>query len=124
VRKFHRISPEQRVVKVSKLLLCHICMKHLAGKECYWKAQADYKECFKSGCGMDQITLLNWALIVTRLFQVQVIPKSYPPGTQLFQLLQRVMMGKVDNGIAFDSRSNHMLVTEDYTKKMCLKKCC
>jgi hypothetical protein len=60
---------------------------------------------------MDHHPLLHWALIVARLFQIQVAPESYPPGTQLFQLRQRVKMGKVDTSITSYGGSNRMVVT-------------
>ncbi len=54
---------------------------------------------------MDHHILLHWALFVARLFQVQIANESYPPETQLFQLMQRVMIGKVNTGITFDGSS-------------------
>jgi hypothetical protein len=69
-------------------------------------------------------TLLLWARIMVCQFQVLVVPKSYPPpptGTQMFQLRQRVLR-KVDTSIAFKGGSNRKVVTEDYTRRMCLKK--
>lgn len=68
-------------------------------------------------------TLLLWALIIARLFQVQVASEYYPPspGNHMFQLGQRVVMWKVDTSIDFDGGGNCMLATEDYTRKIKLK---
>ncbi len=32
--KFHRMLPQQRVVKTNEVRLCQICLKHLVDKEC------------------------------------------------------------------------------------------
>jgi hypothetical protein len=56
------------------------------------------------------------------LFQVQVAAKSYPPGTQVFQLRQRVKMDKVKVNLAFDSGSNDTVVTKEFATMRKLKK--
>jgi hypothetical protein len=91
--------PKQRVVKVNELQLCQVCMKHPADRECYTKGKADFKGCSEGGSSMEHHPLLHWALIITRLFQVQVAAESYPLGTQIFLLRQRVKMGKVKVGL-------------------------
>jgi hypothetical protein len=58
---------------LNKLRLCQVCMKHPADRECYTKGKADFKGCSMGGCGMEHHPLLHWALIVARLFQVQVV---------------------------------------------------
>jgi hypothetical protein len=79
---FQKMSLGQCVMKVNELQLCQICLRHLAEKEHYAKAEAKYKWCNKSRCGMDHHPVLHWALIVARVFQVQVAAaESYPAGT-------------------------------------------
>jgi hypothetical protein len=68
------------------------------------------------------ITPLHWALIMARLFQVKVAVESYPPGTLVFQLQQQVKMGKTEVGLAFDSHSNHSVITKEYATRTKLKK--
>jgi hypothetical protein len=97
-------------------------MKHPADRECYTKGKAHFKGCSEGGCGMEHHPLLHWALIVARLFQVQVAAESYPPGTQIFQLRQRVKMGKVEVGIAFDGGSSHTVVTKEFSERRKHKK--
>lgn len=46
--KFHKVSLKQRKVKVNELLICQLCIKHLADKEWYKKAPADYRGCGES----------------------------------------------------------------------------
>ncbi len=121
-RVFQKMSPGQCVVKVNELQLCQICLRHLADMACSAKAEVEYKWCNKSKYGMDHHPLLHWALIVARLFQVQVAPESYPAGTQQFKLQQQAMMGETEVGLAFDGGSNPMVVTRDYGKRMKLKK--
>jgi hypothetical protein len=87
---FKKMSPEQQVVKANKLHLCLICLKHTANQECYARGKPENKGCNENGCGIEHHPLLHWALIVARLFQVQVAAESYPSGTQVFQLRQRV----------------------------------
>jgi hypothetical protein len=57
-------------------------MKHSADRECYTRGKADFKGCREGTCCMEHHPLLYWALIVARLFQVQVAAESYPLGTQ------------------------------------------
>jgi hypothetical protein len=116
------MSPEQRVVKANDLQLCLICLKHRADRECFTKARPEFKGCSEGGCGMEHHPLLHWALIVARLFQVQVVADSYTPGTQVFQLRQRVKMGKTEVGLAFDGGSNQSFATMEYASKKRLKK--
>jgi hypothetical protein len=71
---------------------------------------------------MDHHPLLHWALIVACLFQVQVVPESYPAGAKQFQFWQRAVMNKVDVSLVFDNSSNHTMVTEEFAKQMKLKK--
>jgi hypothetical protein len=89
-------------------------MEHMAEKECYHNAKTEYKRCSKSECGMDHHPLLHWALIVACLFQVQVVPESYPAGAKQFQLWQWAVMNKVDVSLVFDNSSNHTMVTEEF----------
>ncbi len=49
----------------------------------YAKGKPDFKGCSENRWGMEHHPLLHWALIVARLFQVQVAAESYPPGTHL-----------------------------------------
>jgi hypothetical protein len=56
--------------------MCQICMKNLAGKECYQKVRADYKGCSVPGRKVDHNTLLHWALTVAS----KVASKSYLTG--------------------------------------------
>jgi hypothetical protein len=53
---------------------------------------------------MDHHPLLHWALFVTRQFQEQAAPQSYPAGSQQFQLHQRVMIGKIEVSLGFVAR--------------------
>ncbi len=92
--QFKKMLPEQRVVKANELHLCLICLRHMADKECYARGKPDFKGCSEGRCGMEHHPLLHWALIVARLFLVQVVAESYPPGTQVFQLWQRVKMAR------------------------------
>jgi hypothetical protein len=78
--QFKKLAPEQRVVKANELQLCLVCLRHAVDRECYAKGKADYSGCSRSGCGMEHHPLLHWALIMARLFQVQVAAESYPPG--------------------------------------------
>jgi hypothetical protein len=55
---------------VNELQLCLICLKHPADRECYTKGNTEFKGCSESRCGMEHLPLLNWALIMARLFQV------------------------------------------------------
>jgi hypothetical protein len=71
---------------------------------------------------MEHHPFLHWALIVAWLFQVQVAAKSYPPGTQIFQLRQRVKTGKTEVGPAFDSSSNQSVITKEFIARKKLKK--
>jgi hypothetical protein len=119
---FKRLSPKQRVVKANELHLCLICLRHKADRECYARGNPDYKGCSESGRGMEHHPLLHWALIVARLFQVQVAAETYPPGTQVFQLRQRVKMGKTEVGLAFDGDSNLSVITNEYATRKKLKK--
>jgi hypothetical protein len=80
---FKKMSPEQRVVKVNKLHLCLVCLRHTADRECYAKGKPDFKGSSENGWGMEHHPLLHWALIVARLFQVQVAAESYQPATLL-----------------------------------------
>ncbi len=73
------MSPEQRVVKANELHLCLICLRHTADREYCNKGKPDFKGSCEGGCGMEHHPLLHWALIVARLFQVQVVAESYPP---------------------------------------------
>jgi hypothetical protein len=120
--EFKKMSPEQRVVKANELQLCLICLKHRADRECFAKGKPEFKGCSEGGCGMEHHPLLHWALIVARLFQMQVVADSYPPGTQVFQLRQRVKMGKAEVGLAFDGGSNQSFVTKEYASRKKLKK--
>jgi hypothetical protein len=95
------MSPEQQVVKVNELQLCLVCMKHTKGR-------ADFQGCSKSGC---------WALILARLFKVQVAAESYPPGSQIFQLGQRIKMAKLEVGLTFDGGSSHTVITGGFAKE-------
>ncbi len=117
-----KLSLEQRVVKVNELELTLICLKHPADRGCYAQGKANFRGCSQSGCGMEHHSLLHWALIVARLFKVQVAAESYLPGTQVFQLRQRVKMGKVEVGLTFDSGSNHTVVTKELATRRKLKK--
>jgi hypothetical protein len=80
--QFKKMSPEEWVIKVNELRLFLICMRYTSDKDCYQKAKSEYKGGSESGCGMDHHPLLHWALIVARLFQVQValgvLPGWYP----------------------------------------------
>ncbi len=116
------MSPEQRAVKANELHLCLICLRHTADKECYTRGKPDFKECSKGRCGIEHHPLLHWALIVARLFQVQVVAESYPPGTQVFQLRQQVKMGKTEVGLMFDGSSNQSVITKEYAARKKLKK--
>ncbi len=109
---FKKWSPEQRAVKANELHLCLICLRHTADRECYAKGKPDFKVCSENGCSMEHHPLLHWALIVARLFQVQVAAESYTPGTHVFQLRQRVKMGKTEVGLVFDGGSNHYVITK------------
>ncbi len=120
--EFKKMSPEQRVVKANELQLCLICLKHRADRECFAKGKPEFKGCSEGGCGMEHHPLLHWALIEARLFQVQVVADSYPPGTQVFQLRQRVKMGKTEVGLAFDGGSNQSFVTKEYASRKKQKK--
>jgi hypothetical protein len=120
--EFKKMSPKQRVVKANDLQLCLICLKHRADRECFTKARPEFEGCSEGGCGMEHHPLLHWALIVARLFQVQVVANSYPPGTQVFQLRQRVKMCKTEVGQAFDGGSNQSFVTMEYASRKRLKK--
>jgi hypothetical protein len=71
---------------------------------------------------MEHHPLLHWALIVARLFQVQVTAESNPPGTQVFQLRQRIKKGKTEVGLAFDGSSNQSVITREYAERKKLKK--
>ncbi len=119
--QFKKMSPEQRVVKANELHMCLTCLRHTADKECYAKGKADFKGCSEGGCGLEHHPMLHWALIVARLFQMQVVAESYPPGTQVFQLRQRIKMGKTEVGLAFDGGSNQSAITKEYTARKKLK---
>jgi hypothetical protein len=71
---------------------------------------------------MEHHPLLHWALIVARLSQVQVEAESYPLGTQVFQLRQRVKMGKTEVGLAFDGGSNQTVITKEFAVREKLQK--
>jgi hypothetical protein len=71
---------------------------------------------------MEHHPLLHWALIVARLFQVQVVAESYPPGNRVFELRQRVKMGKTEVGLAFGGGSNQSVITKEYAARKKLKK--
>jgi hypothetical protein len=51
-----------------------------------------------------------------------VAAESYLPGTQIFQLRQRVTMGKEEVGFAFDGGSSHIMVTREIAERRKLKK--
>jgi hypothetical protein len=78
--------------------------------------------CSKSECGMDHHPLLHWALIVACLFQVHVVPESYPAGAMQFQFWQRAVINKAVVSLVFDNSSNHTMVNEEFAKQMKLKK--
>jgi hypothetical protein len=120
--QFKKMSPEQREVKANELHLCLTCLRHTADKECFAKGKADFKGCSEGRCGMEHHPMLHWALIVARLFQVQVVAESYPPGTQVFQLQQRVKIGKTEVSRAFDGGSNQSAITKEYDTRKKLKK--
>ncbi len=120
--EFKKMSPEQRVVKANELQLCLICLKHRADRECFTKGRAEFKGCSEGQCGMEHHPLLHWALIVARLFQVQVVADSYPPGTLIFQLRQRVKKGKTEVGLAFDGGNNQSIITKEYASRKKLRK--
>jgi hypothetical protein len=109
--------PEQQDVKVIELQLCQVCMKHPVNRECYIRAKVDFKGCRRPGCGMEHHPLLHRTLIVARLFGVQVAAESYPLGTKIFQLRQRVKMGKMEVGLAFDSGGSHTVVTKEFAER-------
>jgi hypothetical protein len=119
---FKKMSSEQRVVKANELHLCLTCLRHMADKECYAKGKAAFRGCSEGGCGMEHHPVLHWALIVARLFQVQVTAESYPPGTRVFQLQQQVKMGKSEVGLAFDGGSDQSAITKEYAARKKLKK--
>ncbi len=74
--EFKKMSPEQRVVKANELQLCLVCLRHRADREYFAKGKPEFKGCSEDGCGMENQPLLHWALIVARLFQVQVVADS------------------------------------------------
>ncbi len=71
---------------------------------------------------MEHHPMQHWTLIVARLFQVQVTAESYLPGTRVFQLRQRVKMGKFKVGLAFDGGSNPCAITKEYAARRNPKK--
>ncbi len=121
-KQFKKMSPEQRVVKANELHLCLTCLRPTADKECYAKDKADFRGCSKGGCSMEHHPMLHWALIVAGLFQVQVTAEFYPPGTRVFQLRQRVKMGKSEVGLAFDGGRNQSAISKEYAARKKLKK--
>ncbi len=109
-------------MKANKLHLCLTCLRHTADKKCYAKGKVDFRGCSEGGCGMEHHPMLHWALIMARLFQVQVVAESYPPGTQVFQLRQRVKMGRSEIGLVFDGGSNQSAITKEYAARKKLRK--
>jgi hypothetical protein len=67
---------------VDELQLCLVCLKHPADREwdCFIKSKAGFKGCSENRCDVEHHPLLHWALIMARLFQVQVAADSYPLG--------------------------------------------
>src|SRR5450830_1269646 len=108
--EFKKLSSEQRVAAVQTWKTCKICMRHPENLECYKKNRPDYAGCGEPGCKEDHHTLLHWAIYVARMFSISVEPASYPAGTRVYHLRQRIQIRKVEAGISFDGGSDTTVV--------------
>src|SRR5450830_956854 len=104
--EFKKMSSEQRVAAVQTWKTCKICMGHPENLECFKKNRPDYTGCGEQGCKEDHHTLLHWAISVARMFSISVEPASYPAGTRVYHLRQRIQIRKVEAGISFDGGSD------------------
>src|SRR5450830_1065619 len=119
--EFKKMSSEQRVAAVQTWKTCKICMRHPENLECYKKNRPDYTGCGEQGCKEDHHTLLHWAISVARMFSISVEPASYPAGTRVYHLRQRIQIRKVEAGISFDGGSDTTVVAQAFVDRLKLK---
>jgi hypothetical protein len=94
--QFKKFSPEQWVLKANEMHLCLICLRHTPGVPRQGEAglQGVQREWVRHRAPPPHALSPHGDLI-----QVHVAAESYPPGTQVFQLRQRVKMGKTEVGL-------------------------
>src|SRR5450830_1702910 len=119
--EFKKMSSEQRVAAVQTWKTCKICMRHPENLECYKKNRPDYTGCTVSDCKGDHHVLLHWAISIARMFSISVEPASYPAGTRVYHLRQRIQIRKVEAGISFDGGSDTTVVAQAFVDRLKLK---
>jgi len=68
---FKKLSPQQRLKVIEERELCHLCYRHLQGRECWSKDKAP--NCGEDGCQAAHHHLLHGALVQGRVMIVQEI---------------------------------------------------
>src|SRR5450830_855646 len=119
--EFKKMSSEQRVAAVQTWKTCKICMGHPENLECFKKNRPDYTGCTVSDCKGDHHVLLHWAISIARMFSISVEPASYPAGTRVYHLRQRIQIRKVEAGISFDGGSDTTVVAQAFVDRLKLK---
>src|SRR5450830_463615 len=119
--EFKKMSSEQRVAAVQTWKTCKICMRHPENLECFKKNRPDYAGCTVPGCKDDHHVLLHWAISIARMFSISVEPASYPAGTRVYHLRQRIQIRKVEAGISFDGGSDTTVVAQAFVDRLKLK---
>ena len=68
---FKKLSPQQRLKVIEDRELCHLCYRHLQGRECWSKDKVP--NCGVDGCQAAHHHLLHGALVQGRVMVVQEI---------------------------------------------------
>jgi hypothetical protein len=68
---FKKLSPQQRLKVIEERELCHLCYRHLQGRECWSKDKVP--NCGVDGCQVAHHHLLQGALVQGRVMIVQEI---------------------------------------------------
>jgi hypothetical protein len=68
---FKKLSPQQRLKRIEERELCHLCYRHLQGRDCWSKDKV--ANCGEDGCQAAHHHLLHGALVQGRVMIVQDI---------------------------------------------------